>query len=208
MNICLTNPFRSAQCNCRCGGNNTLLLELIRRESFTKEELDVPASYFEDFQAKNPREIQLIGLKHINLKQASDQIRQQFGKREYRNFKDELAENKKVLAEAKFAHLHNHTQFSVLQSTIGIGPLVAATAKNGFRAVAMTDTANMMGAFHFVSAVMNHNKVASAKNAALVEGGEEPSETEMKPIVGCEFNICENHLDKTKRTMVTKLFFS
>jgi DNA polymerase-3 subunit alpha len=41
----------------------------------------VPASYFEDFQAKNPREIQLIGLKHINLKQASDQIRQQFGKR-------------------------------------------------------------------------------------------------------------------------------
>jgi hypothetical protein len=30
---------------------------------FTKEELDVPASYFEDFQAKNPREIQLIGLK-------------------------------------------------------------------------------------------------------------------------------------------------
>jgi DNA polymerase-3 subunit alpha len=52
---------------------------------------------------------------------------------------------KKVLAEAKFAHLHNHTQFSVLQSTIGIGPLVAAP-KNGFRAVAMTDTANMMGA--------------------------------------------------------------
>jgi DNA polymerase-3 subunit alpha len=48
---------------------------------FYKEELDVPASYFEDFQAKNPREIQLIGLKHINLKQASDQIRQQFGKR-------------------------------------------------------------------------------------------------------------------------------
>jgi DNA polymerase-3 subunit alpha len=175
-------------------------LELIRRESFTKEELDVPASYFEDFQAKNPREIQLIGLKHINLKQASDQIRQQFGEKGSTGIsKDELAENKKVLAEAKFAHLHNHTQFSVLQSTIGIGPLVAATAKNGFRAVAMTDTANMMGAFHFVSAVMNHNKVASAKNAALVEGGEELSETEMKPIVGCEFNICENHLDKTKK---------
>jgi DNA polymerase-3 subunit alpha len=40
----------------------------------------------------------------------------------------------------------NHTQFSVLQSTIGIGPLVAATAKTFS---AMTDTANMMGAFHF-----------------------------------------------------------
>jgi DNA polymerase-3 subunit alpha len=44
-------------------------------------QLDIPASYFQDFQAKNRREIQLIGLKHINLKQASDQIRQQFGKK-------------------------------------------------------------------------------------------------------------------------------
>ena len=175
-------------------------LELIRKEIFTKEELDVPASYFQDFQSKNPREIQLIGLQHINLKQASDRIRQQFGDKQGSGIsKGELLENKKVLAEAKYAHLHNHTQFSVLQSTIGIGPLVAATAKNGFPAVAMTDTANMMGAFHFVSAVMNHNKAASAKNAALVESGEEPTETEMKPIVGCEFNICENHLDKTKK---------
>jgi DNA polymerase-3 subunit alpha len=39
---------------------------------------------------------------------------------------------------------------------------VAATAKNGFQQSLM-DTANMMGAFHFVSAVMNHNKAASAK---------------------------------------------
>jgi DNA polymerase-3 subunit alpha len=45
----------------------------------------------------------------------------------------------------------------------------------------MTDTANMMGAFPFVSAVMNHNKAAQ-KNAALVESGEEPTETEMKPM--------------------------
>jgi DNA polymerase-3 subunit alpha len=86
---------------------------------FTKEELDVPASYFEDFQAKNPRN-STHRLKHINLKQASDQIRQQFGEKGVPEFPDELAENKKVLAEAKFAHLHNHTQFSVLQSTIGI----------------------------------------------------------------------------------------
>ncbi len=175
-------------------------LELIRRERFTKEELDVPATYFREFQEKNPREIQLIGLKHINLKQASDRIRQQLGDTQSSGIsKGELLENKKVLAEAKFAHLHNHTQFSVLQSTIGVGPLVAATAKNGFPAVAMTDTANMMGAFHFVSAVMNHNKSASAKNKALVENGEEPTETEIKPLVGCEFNICENHLDKTKK---------
>jgi DNA polymerase-3 subunit alpha len=175
-------------------------LELIKREVFTKEELDVPASYFKDFQEKNPLEIQLIGLKHINLKAASDEIRKQLQKADQSTPQTTISDaDKQGLNEAKFAHLHNHTQFSVLQSTIGIGPLVAVTAKNGFPAVAMTDTGNMMGAFHFVSAVMNHNKGASAKNKALVEAGEEPTETEIKPIVGCEFNICENHTDKSKK---------
>ncbi|OOG71179.1 DNA polymerase III subunit alpha [Flavobacterium sp. A45] len=175
-------------------------LELIRRDIFTKEELDVEVGYFKDFKSKNPHEIELIGLKHINLKEASERIRLQFGEKQAVSIsKEELTENKKVLIDATFAHLHNHTQFSVLQSTIGIAALVTATAKNKFPAVAMTDTGNMMGAFHFVSAVMNHNKAASAKNAALVESGEEPTESEMKPIVGCEFNICDNRLDKSKK---------
>ncbi|AOW08424.1 DNA polymerase III subunit alpha [Flavobacterium gilvum] len=175
-------------------------LELIRRDIFTKEELDVDSGYFLDFKNKNPHEFELIGLKHINLKEASDKIRLQFGEKQaFSVSKEELADNKKVLVDAAFAHLHNHTQFSVLQSTIGIGNLVSATAKNKFPAVAMTDTGNMMGAFHFVSAVMNHNKAASGKNKELVEKGEEPTETEIKPIVGCEFNICENHLDKSKK---------
>lgn len=175
-------------------------LELIRRENFTKEQLDVPASYFQDFQSKNPAEIQLIGLKHINLKAASEEISKQLRKKEQGHSQTTISESdKQGLNEAKFAHLHNHTQFSVLQSTIGIAPLVAVTAKNGFPAVAMTDTGNMMGAFHFVNAVMNHNKAAKARITAAIENGEEPTETEIKPIVGCEFNICDNHLDKSKK---------
>ena len=67
------------------------------------------------------------------------------------------------------------------------------------KAVAMTDTGNMMGAFHFVSAVFNHNKSAKAKNEEAIANGEEPSETEVKPIVGCEFNVCDDHKDKTKK---------
>ena len=175
-------------------------LELIRREIFTKEELDVPANYFKEFQGKNPTEIQLIGLKHINLKAASDKIRQQLGDQETQTVsKKELSENKAILTDVAFAHLHNHTQFSVLQSTISVNEIVKATAKFKMPAVAMTDTGNMMGAFHFVSAVMNHTKAAAAKNKALIENGEEPTETEIKPIVGCEFNICEDHKDKSKK---------
>jgi DNA polymerase-3 subunit alpha len=174
--------------------------ELIRTEIFTEEELEVGRGYFIDFQNRNPGEIELLGLKHVNLKEASDVIRQKLGETQTQTVtKKELSDNKEILTDAGFVHLHNHTQFSVLQSTIGINDLVKATAKYKMRAVAMTDTGNMMGAFHFVSAVMNHTKAAAAKNKALIENGEAPTETEIKPIVGCEFNICEDHKDKTKK---------
>jgi DNA polymerase-3 subunit alpha len=175
-------------------------LELIKRQVFTKEQLDVNPDYFHKFKEHNLGEVQLIGLKHINLKEASDNIRKRLQKIEQENVQTTVSDiDKSDLKEAKFAHLHNHTQFSVLQSTIAVSDLVTATAKNNFPAVSMTDTGNMMGAFHFVSAVMNHNKAAKAKHEAAIEAGEESIESEIKPIVGCEFNICENHLDKTKK---------
>src|SRR5690606_15561748 len=49
-------------------------LELIRRQEYTKEELDVQPDYFKNFSEANPKEIKLIGLKHINLKQESAKI--------------------------------------------------------------------------------------------------------------------------------------
>ena len=175
-------------------------LELIK-EVFTKEELDVTPEYFRSFrEKKNLDEIQLIGLKHINLKQASDEIRARLKKIEQEEVQTTISEEvKSDLKDAAFAHLHNHTQFSVLQSTIAINDLVKASAKFKMPAVAMTDTGNMMGAFHFVSAVLNHNKAAETKNKELVENGEIPTETVIKPIVGCEFNICDDHKDKTKK---------
>jgi len=175
-------------------------LELIKREVFTKEELDVTADYFVDFRRNHPQEIQLIGLKHINLKAASEEIRKRLAQIKQEEVVVPVSEESiKDLEHASFAHLHNHTQFSVLQSTIAIPSLVAAAVKNKMKAVAMTDTGNMMGAFHFVSAVFNHNKAAKTKNDEAIANGEEPSETEVKPIVGCEFNVCDNHKDKSKK---------
>ena len=151
--------------------------ELIRTEIFTKQELQVEQEYFEDFQLKNPREIQLIGLQHVNLKEASDKIRQQLGGNETKTFsKKKLSDNKKVLTDATFVHLHNHTQFSLLQSTISIAQLVSAAAKHKMPAVAITDHANLMGAFHFVRDILGHNKFAEAKNKMAIENGEEPTE--------------------------------
>jgi DNA polymerase-3 subunit alpha len=175
-------------------------LELIRNKTFTKEELGVEQEYFENFQLKNPRSIPLIGLKHINLKEASDQVRRNLQKVETETVQTSISdEDKQDFKNSKFAHLHNHSQFSVLQSTIGIPALVSAATKNKMAAVAMTDTGNMMGAFHFVSAVMNHNKAIKSKIETAIFNGEEPEDVEIKPIVGCEFNICENHKDKSKK---------
>ncbi len=171
--------------------------ELIRTEVFTKQELEVDGDYFEDFQLKNPREFESIGLKHINLKEASDKIRQQLGGNQTKAAtKNDIAENSKTLIDASFVHLHNHTQFSVLQSTISIASLVGAAAKQKMPAVAITDYANLMGAFHFVRDVLNHNKSAESKNKTAIENGEEPTEVTMKPIVGCEFFVCDDHTNK------------
>ncbi len=174
--------------------------ELIRTEIFTKTELDVSQDYFEDFQLKNPRSIQLIGLQHINLKEASDKIRQQFGDTGNISIsKQTLSENNKILIDTDFVHLHNHTQFSVLQSTVSVKDLVEAAVKNKMRAVAMTDIGNMMGVFHFVRDVLYHNKTAEFKNKTALEAGELPTETIIKPIVGCEFFVCDNHKDKSRK---------
>ncbi|NVJ89335.1 MAG: DNA polymerase III subunit alpha, partial [Flavobacteriaceae bacterium] len=157
-------------------------LELIRTENFTKEELDVNEEYFKNFSEANPKPIQLIGLKHINLKRESDKIRKRLA-----NEKEEVGtisktEGLATLEDVKFAHLHNHTQFSVLQSTIQIANIVKAAAEDKMSAVAMTDSGNMMAAFHFVSTVLNHNSNSDHK---------------IKPIVGCEFNVCEDHTNKS-----------
>jgi len=175
-------------------------LELIRREIFTKEELGVPADYHTTFKSHNPSEMKSVGLRHINLKAASDAIREKL--RQKQDASDVGLDDipfSADLAHAEFAHLHNHTQFSVLQSTISVPNLVSAAAKAKMPAVAMTDVGNMMGAFQFVSAVMNHNKAASAKNKEAEENGGIPTEVEMKPIVGCEFYICEDRFDRSRK---------
>ena len=176
-------------------------LELLRLEEYSKEQLDVSPDYFKRYRAENPSEIQLIGLKHINLKAESARIKKQI-----QSLQDtegpsrvEIAQNIEELKDVDFVHLHNHSQFSVLQSTISIKDLVSNAAKLKMPAVALTDHANMMGAFHFVREVGMHNRAAKSKNEALAANGEPQTEIELKPIIGCEFFVCEDRLDKTRK---------
>jgi len=174
--------------------------ELIRLGEFTKEQLDVQPDYFQNFNETHPSVVQLIGLKHINLKKESAKIRERLKSVQVETIStEEIKQNISDLKAVDFVHLHNHSQFSVLQSTISVTDLVAAAAEHKMPAVALTDHANMMGAFHFVKAVSNHNRVVKSKNEAAISKGETPTAIEIKPIIGCEFFVCEDHADKTRK---------
>ena len=80
------------------------------------------------------------------------------------------------LEDIHFSHLHVHSQFSVLQSTTTVNDMVEKAKEHGAPAIALTDHGNMMAAFHFVQ--------------AAIKGG-------IKPIVGCEFNLCDDHTNKS-----------
>lgn len=185
------NATADVEATARC------FLELVRIGHFTARELEVGPDYFQDFDRANPRPMEPIGLKHINLREASQKLADDLWTGDTGEItQKEIQQNLASLEDAPFAHLHNHSQFSVLQSTIGIEDLIAVTAQNGMPAVALTDHANMMGAFHFVNGTLAQNKGVKQRNAEALEKGERPTEREIVPIVGCEFHVCEDHTNK------------
>ncbi len=76
-----------------------------------------------------------------------------------------------------FAHLHCHTQFSLLDGAASIPGLFKKAAADGMKALAITDHGNMFGVFQFVAEAAKHEGV--------------------KPIVGCEFYVVT---DRHRRT--------
>jgi DNA polymerase-3 subunit alpha len=154
-------------------------LELIRQDKLHPQVL-TSAELVAELKA-HPHAFKLIGLQHQNLKEASKKL-----KKEVSPSTPQQTGNieEGILTEASFVHLHNHSQFSVLQATSRISQLVEAAAMYKMPAVALTDHANLMGAFHFIKALNAYNKEAEQK---------------IKPIIGCEFYVCEDHLDKTRR---------
>ena len=157
-------------------------LELLRQDKIHPKAFDNQA-----VQTAKLKEVtspfDLIGLTHQNLKEAS----LKFKEKTRPESPTASTSFDPLVADAPFVHLHNHSQFSVLQATSRISQLVEATARHKMPAVAITDHANLMGAFHFIKAIKAHNKAL------------EPEEQQIKPIVGCEFYVCDDHTDRSRR---------
>ena len=127
-----------------------------------------------------------IGLKHVNLKAASERLVKLAETKEGSSKKYSHAEEE-ILKNTPFVHLHTHSQYSILQSTSRIDDLVKAAADDKMKALSLTDHANLMGAFHFIKAIKKHN-------SDLAEGADQ-----IKPILGCELFVCEDHQDRSRR---------
>ena len=65
--------------------------------------------------------------------------------------------------------------------------MVKAAADDKMKALSLTDHANLMGAFHFIKAIKKHN-------SDLAEVADQ-----IKPILGCELFVCEDHQDRSRR---------
>ena len=181
------NATADVEATARC------FLELIRIKEFTEDQLGVTSDYFDTYISKNPDKIQQAGIKHVNLKKQSEKLKESLNTQA--DLKTDI--KKEISSELdgiEFVHLHNHTQFSVLQSTMSIKDLIGATSEMNMPAVALTDNANMMGAFRFVSETQRYNRSIDENQL-----GEGEIKQKIKPIVGCVFYVCEDHLNKNYR---------
>ena len=158
-------------------------LELLRNGQLNPPALQDKKEQVVMLQEAQTKTIGLIGLKHLNLKKASEALVKNEGVEPAAPNSLEVSSE---LEASPFVHLHNHSQFSVLQATSKMSQMVELAVEHQMPAIAITDHANLMGAFHFIKAVGNHNKDAL-------------TEAQIKPIVGCEFYVCEDHKDKARR---------
>ncbi|MDB4767089.1 DNA polymerase III subunit alpha [Flavobacteriaceae bacterium] len=182
-------------------------LELLRLKHYPLDKLGAPADYYNQFVAANPEAIEGIGLKHVNLKEASAALKAHAQPEILAPTKQDIKENLAQLEDTAFVHLHNHSQFSVLQSTMSVKDLVAQAAKNNMPAVALTDHANLMGAFHFVKEVKGHNARIKQAHKEAEEAGTPKEGRTMTPIVGCEFFVCEDYTNKNVKDYGYQMVF-
>ena len=167
--------------------------ELIRKKVYTREQLRQDQNYLDDFYAQNNIVIEPVGIKHENLKEESRKIAKKTApKPDKTSGIDETT--KTVFEHATFAHLHVHTQYSILESTLEIDHMIQSASVSGMSAVAITDLGNMMGAFAFNQKVQAYNLKIEKANQELPESDHQPT---LLPIIGSEFNVCEDHLNKS-----------
>ena len=170
------NASADVEATARC------FLELVRLGVIPFDKAGLTTDELRIYKEANPKPFQLIGLniEPYSLIETQQVVEEVIVK------KEEVLEHE--ISDSPFAHLHVHSQFSVLQATADVKTLVDRAVEMNMPAVGLTDHTNMFGAYKFVDAVLNH-----PINTAIKKG-QTPA---LKAVLGCELNVCKNHADKT-----------
>jgi len=163
------NASADVQATARC------FLELIRLGVIRSQHLKVDPSVTEQFRQSHENPIEPIGL---NVE----------AYHEKETAEKETAEKKETISSAslskvQFTHLHNHTQFSVLDGLSDIPGLMAKAKADGMKAIAITDHGSMFGVKKF------HDACKKA---------------DIKPIIGCETYVARRGLDNKENSKLDK----
>ena len=154
-------------------------LELIRIGVISFDTAGMSELQYEEYLKINPLPFKLIGLDtqpYKEIKVDSDNL----------NKKDQANTEENICSS--FSHLHVHTQYSVLHASTNINQIIDKAVEDKMPAVAITDMYNMFGVFKFLNTVFNHEV-----NQNLNDG----EDLRLKPIVGCELAVCEDHSNKS-----------
>ena len=152
------NAMADVQATARC------FLELIRLGVIKAGDLKVNPAVVEEFKKIHTSPIEPIGLDveayHETEEETSGVVEETV---------------KHSLHDVTFTHLHNHTQFSVLDGLSDIPTLVKKAKEDKMKAVAITDHGNMFGVKKF-------------HDVCMKEG--------VKPIIGCEVYVARRGMHK------------
>jgi DNA polymerase-3 subunit alpha len=169
--------------------NGKVFFEIIKRKIISVRELGAEKVTALTYQAPDLGELLKLEKKWKERKSQKSQVESQKS--------EEITID---VSNLKFSHLHNHSQFSVLQSVSDLGDLVKKAADYNMPAVALTDHGNMYATFLFWQTIEKQNKSIKAHNEA-VEKGEKagPKKNDIKCLIGCELYVNKDHKDKTKQ---------
>ena len=87
-----------------------------------------------------------------------------------------------------FAHLHVHTEYSLLDGAIRLGKVFSRCEELGIKAIAITDHGNMYGALEFVKSAIRHTDEGADPFKFIAEG----RDCKVKPIIGCEVYMTDD----------------
>ncbi|AER40612.1 MAG: DNA polymerase III subunit alpha [Flavobacteriales bacterium] len=154
-------------------------LELLRIGIISSNDLGIDQEIIIKFREKFHSTISSSMVSFDNHYSPKDAEKKIIEKRKINN--DKL---KVELKKKRYSHIHNHTSFSILCSTMDIQSMIDKAISFNMPAVGITDYGNMMGSFHFLNSIHSINKKYA------------PLKKSIKGIIGCEVFISKNYLQK------------